>query len=467
MAAASRERSAPPLLKADRALPADVPVLIEIEGGVRIAVPNDYWAMSTWVLAEQEDWFEPELAFLRGVVEPGWRILDVGANHGVYAASLASRVGPHGQVVAIEPQAAVVDRLRLTARDNGLGGLVVVRSAVAEAPGTLELFGGINSELASLIDDGSGVAERVPVATLPALARAHALDRPDLIKIDVEGVEERVLAGAAGWLDDAQPLVMFEIGKDEARNRRLIRWFEALGYRCYQLVPGLAALAPLGAVPWSPFTLNLFACPPARAAALEAQGHLIPAPPLLRRLPPDWYEIREQLLAALDPSLDKPARLRAALTALGDPACIGTRLRDWSAMPERLFAIARLCWLLGLREGSLAAVSPLLDRFAERPWGLTTAPFWPQPRFDAAPPRPPADGAGIAALDAAVWSMAFSGYFVTRAPARPIEALRDDPWFDAHLERRCQLWRTRAGLQDGLVGRGPLVGRARNRHLLA
>lgn len=467
MASASREPSALPQLRADRALPADVPVSIEIEGGVRIAVPNDYWAISTWVLAEQEDWFEPELAFLRGVVEPGWQVLDVGANHGVYAASLARCAGPSGRIVAIEPQAAVVERLRLTVETNGLDGLAVVRSAVADAPGTLELFGGRDSELASLVDDGSGIAERVPVATLPALARAQAIDRPDLVKIDVEGVEERVLEGASAWLRDREPLVMFEVGKDAERNGRLVAQFEALGYRCHQLVPGLAALAPLGSVPTTSFTINLFACPPARAAALEARGHLIPAPPLQRRLPRDWYETREQLAAALDPALDKPARLQAALTALGDPACIGTRLRDWSAMPERLFAIARLCWLLGLREGSLAALSPLLGRFAERPWGLAAVPFWPQPRFDGLVPRANAEGAGIAALDAAIWAIAFSGYFVTQAPARQIEAVRDDPWFDAHLERRCQLWRTRAGLQDGLVARGPLAGTGRNRHLLA
>lgn len=467
MPSAAPAFSIQPPLKADRRLPADLPVLIEIEGGVQIAVPNDYRAISTWVLAEQEDWFEPELAFLRRVVEPGWHVLDIGANHGVYAASLAALVGPAGRVVAVEPQAAVVERLELTARENVLDGLVVVRSAVADRSGTLELFGGHNSELASLVDDGSGVTERVPVTTLPALAQAQAIDRPDLVKIDVEGVEERVLAGAMDWLHARDPLVMFEIGKDTARNQRLVARFAALGYRCYQLVPGLDALCPLGSVPTTSFTLNLFACPPARAAGLEAQGHLVEAPPLRRRPPRDWDETRAQLAAALDPGLDKPARLDAALTALADPACFGARLEAWRVNPERLFALARLCWLLGLREGSLAALSPLLGRFTARPWGLTTVPFWPQPRFDGATPSPTADAAGTAALDAAIWSMAYSGCFASHAPGDEIEAVRDDPWFDAHLERRWQLWRTRAGLQDGLVARGPLAGAVRNRHLLA
>ena len=57
------------------------------------------------------------------------------------------------------------------------------------------------------MSDGSDAqGENVPVTTLDALAAELGLDRMDCIKIDVEGAEERVIAGARESLSRWHPL---------------------------------------------------------------------------------------------------------------------------------------------------------------------------------------------------------------------------------------------------------------------
>jgi hypothetical protein len=52
--------------------------------GVRIIVPDSLNIITTYVLREQKDWFEDEIKFLRQLLQPGDRVIDVGANYGVY-----------------------------------------------------------------------------------------------------------------------------------------------------------------------------------------------------------------------------------------------------------------------------------------------------------------------------------------------------------------------------------------------
>jgi protein-L-isoaspartate O-methyltransferase len=87
-------------------------IAIRIEGGAVVLVPAVCTAITTYVLLELEDWFEAELPFVRSVLGPGMRALDIGANYGVYALAMAQRVGRTGRVTAFEPAAATADYLR-------------------------------------------------------------------------------------------------------------------------------------------------------------------------------------------------------------------------------------------------------------------------------------------------------------------------------------------------------------------
>jgi SAM-dependent methyltransferase len=102
--------------------------------------------MSTYVLGvspqelerlrfQHEVWGPVTRAFLdRLGVRPGWRVLDAGCGPGFVAADLVERVGPRGEVVALDESAAWIAHVRETARARGHANLRAVESRLEEAP---------------------------------------------------------------------------------------------------------------------------------------------------------------------------------------------------------------------------------------------------------------------------------------------------------------------------------------------
>src|SRR5689334_11219087 len=94
-------------------------LFVRVRGGGGVCVPASP-SMTTYVLLEQEDWFEKEIAFVRRVLRPGMRAIDIGANYGLYTLAMAQNVGPEGAVWSYEPASAASDCLRRTIARNGL-----------------------------------------------------------------------------------------------------------------------------------------------------------------------------------------------------------------------------------------------------------------------------------------------------------------------------------------------------------
>ena len=66
-------------------------ILLPMSDGTWLCLPDSLQHLSSYILREQGDWFEDEGKFLRQLVQPGQRVIDIGANYGVYALSLARR----------------------------------------------------------------------------------------------------------------------------------------------------------------------------------------------------------------------------------------------------------------------------------------------------------------------------------------------------------------------------------------
>jgi FkbM family methyltransferase len=149
----------------------------------------------------------PVQRFLRENVREGDVVYDVGAHVGFFsvcAASLGARV------VAVEPDAENAARLRANAELNGLP-VAVVEAAAWDETGTVDLVaGGSAKEFVAV--PGEGVAS----VSLDDLAGLHG--SPTLVKLDVEGAESRVLAGARRVLAEASPVVLCELHGDEQRR---------------------------------------------------------------------------------------------------------------------------------------------------------------------------------------------------------------------------------------------------------
>lgn len=184
---------------------------------------------------------DSDLAALRPHVTPGSLVIDVGANVGSSTLALAEWTGPGGHVIALEPEPRNAAELRrVIARAGRAGTVTVLEAAASDKPGRLNLA--VNADNPAdhrLADSGLGVE----AVTLDALAERHAVRPVSVLKIDVQGAEPLVLAGAARLLADHRPAVMMELfGEGLAAFGRtpadLVAWMGERGYAAHLIERG-------------------------------------------------------------------------------------------------------------------------------------------------------------------------------------------------------------------------------------
>jgi|SRR5579884_1724223 len=183
----------------------DAEALVTVDGRTRvIARPGQFAAV--WTLYDGVHEWE-ELQFCFGFLRPGDHFVDVGANVGVFSAFVGTRV-PGVRVTAIEPFPGVMPHLRQNLAVNHLD-VEVLDIAVGAEPGEVS-FEILDRDVLNRVKPGGseGASITVPVQRLDTLFPERT---PNLIKIDVEGFELKVLQGASGLLDaEDAPVLLFE-----------------------------------------------------------------------------------------------------------------------------------------------------------------------------------------------------------------------------------------------------------------
>lgn len=158
-----------------------------------------------WVHRSSRGWHEPSLDNLVArCLKPGDVVVDIGAQIGITAVMEAIRVGPHGRVIAFEPDADNYPVLLEAIRLNGLTTVEPHCLAAASKAGRLRFA---KEATAGLIQraqaqDGGEWLEAVDLDTFLA---EHGPARVDFVKIDVDGPEMDVVLGMRRLLgaDDA------------------------------------------------------------------------------------------------------------------------------------------------------------------------------------------------------------------------------------------------------------------------
>lgn len=185
--------------------------------------------------------WEPHIvASIEKHVVPGTVALDLGAYIGMHAMLMGRLAGSAGRVYAFEPQRKVFRELHHNIQLNDLDDIVVpLRYALGASNAMVQMD--VAPEHQGEINQG-GVAvgtggDDVEMRTLDSFG----FDNVSLVKIDVEGFEDAVLAGAAETIRASKPIILIEIlgGVDRttatpAQRRRIdttIKTIEAFGYR--------------------------------------------------------------------------------------------------------------------------------------------------------------------------------------------------------------------------------------------
>ena len=153
---------------------------------------------------------EGEAVWVRGFLRPGDAVVDVGANIGFFTVLAARVVGSTGRVLSFEPFDGSFRSLERNVELNVLDNVTAERAAVAEAQGTMTLGldeGTIaHGSTGGFTEEGAAARFTVPAVTLDESLESVLGDRAArLVKIDVEGIEPKVLGGAQKTLADRPP----------------------------------------------------------------------------------------------------------------------------------------------------------------------------------------------------------------------------------------------------------------------
>jgi FkbM family methyltransferase len=205
--------------------------LRECRHGAMLYMKNDL--VVGRALEKYGEFSEAESDLFRKIVMPGMTVVDAGANIGSHTVSLAMLAGSLGIVHAFEPQRALFQVMCANVALNGHYNVFPHQAGLGADAGVLHIppvdytdprianFAGIG-----LSDDNKG--ETVPIVTLDDLS----LERLDFFKMDVEGMEQEVLAGGRRTIERHRPVLFVENDVVE-HSESLIAQIRAMDYRLF------------------------------------------------------------------------------------------------------------------------------------------------------------------------------------------------------------------------------------------
>jgi FkbM family methyltransferase len=179
-------------------------VLVRSEAGYILCAGSDHSVLST--LIDSGELERGTRLLIESLLRPGDCFVDVGANIGMHTLAAGRAMHRTGTIHAFEPFEATRLLLQQSVWMNGLAGMTVIHSAAAsDRTGTQTLFLGASSGHHSLVPLGQdGAHTEVQTVRLDDVVTVPVT----LLKIDAEGVELDVLAGARQLIADNEDIAL-------------------------------------------------------------------------------------------------------------------------------------------------------------------------------------------------------------------------------------------------------------------
>ena len=219
-----------------------LPKQVEIHGATVVLNPTDPVVSGALHFGVYE---KAETRFFQSACRDGMTFLDVGANLGYYTALAARAVGPNGRVLAVEPDPDSFGYLEQTIAANAVGNVQAFPVAASDAPATLPLYISTDNRGDNRLYASGEDRPQVEVAARPldALLRENKIDTVDLIKIDVQGYEPKVISGLRETITSSPNLTLltefWPQGIDEAGEdaNEFLQTLRELGLTLHELQP--------------------------------------------------------------------------------------------------------------------------------------------------------------------------------------------------------------------------------------
>ena len=441
---------------------------LEIPNNILVTVPSSPTFMTTFILMEQGDWFEDEMDFVRKFVKPGMKVIDIGANYGLYTLSMARNIGDTGKVWAFEPTESTAQCLKESIANNNFHNIKLVQAGLSNKTGTAKFFTSNNAELNSLSCDESvsNQSETISLLTLDYCRNDFNWDSIDFIKLDAEGEESNILKKGRRTLELISPLIMYELKHGSDINLPLINKFESMGYNSYRLIPAFNVLIPFNKDDsHDGYLLNLFCCKDSTSASLEDEGIIVKkwkakntvnnevAIEYIREMPyskkMEFTEIgNDDVYLSILNSYISIAQAKDSAEKIGFLMDSFNTLRrvleNGEKRIERLVTFSRIAFDVGERALGVKLLRHLIDIYNETANYELHEPFLPASnRYDEIVPSGDLSEWLLASIiEAYVTKSSYSSYFSNESMLPYFEKLESMGYMEQNMRRRFNLLRS-------------------------
>lgn len=212
---------------------------VESDAGTLLFPAFDRYILPS--IREHGYWEPDEVRYLRSRLSPGMKVVDIGANVGYTALVMSRAVGEKGLVIALEPEQLNFELLSFNLRRNHAANVVAIHAAAGEQTGSITL-------LRSPDNTGDHRTAPHPVGVAPQEVPLIAMDDllppeqvVDLVFVDAQGYDHRVLRGMRRTIERCRPPMLLEfwpvgileLGDDPDK---VLNEYRQLGYRV-ELLP--------------------------------------------------------------------------------------------------------------------------------------------------------------------------------------------------------------------------------------
>lgn len=215
--------------------------------------------------------YEPEVfSAFQKIVNNGMVIYDVGAHVGSHSLILARLCAPKGQVYAFEPDAFWFNRLIRNLELNSIKNVKPLQLAVSEVSGKIYLGRLSKTEFWHLTEEKTSGWEKIETSSISLDDFCKSNLPPQLIKIDVEGGEDRVFLGAKGILRQHRPIIICELHVPDS-TRHALEILQKYDYSNFYLENNYSEITSQN-ISSIPATHHIFACPKENLSFFERAG---------------------------------------------------------------------------------------------------------------------------------------------------------------------------------------------------
>lgn len=147
--------------------------------------------------------------------------VDVGANQGIFTAVASRTIRADAKIIAIEPQPSLATCIENTLRLSKARHWSVVRKAVADSPGTLNLVIPEENFGEAHLQSNASPPEttvNIEVTTLDEILVDASADQNIVVKMDIEGGEIAALLGGKEFFTRCAPVLIMELNPEAMRR---------------------------------------------------------------------------------------------------------------------------------------------------------------------------------------------------------------------------------------------------------